>query len=82
MIRMRVIIGGMRLSVSSSNNETVIDKEQNGIESKKPNLSALRNSITGNASATISHTVTESERRRQEQQIKLNINREKRSRPI
>jgi len=80
MIRMRVIIGGMRLSVSSSNNETVMDKEQNGIESKKPNLAALRNSITGNNTATISHTVTESGRRRQEQHIKLNINREKRLR--
>jgi len=77
---MRVIIGGMRLSVSSSNNETITNLENNVIDKKKPDLASLRNSITGNASATISHTATESQRRRQEQQIKLNINREKRLR--
>ena len=80
MIRMRVIIGGMRLSVSgSSNNE--ISMDMNKIANKeKPNLAALRNSITGNSNVTTSHTITESQRRRGEQQIKLNINREKRLR--
>jgi len=77
---MRVNIGGMRLSVSGSNNETLSEIGKNGVNNKKPNLATLRNSITGNSSATISHTVTESERRRQEQQIKLTINREKRLR--
>ena len=68
------------MSVSGSNNETITNLENNAIDRNKPDLASLRNSITGNSSATISHTATESQRRRQEQQIKLNINREKRLR--
>ena len=80
MIRMRVIIGGMRLSVSGSNNNEISMDINKVAKKEKPNLAALRNSITGNSNATTSHTITESQRRRGEQQIKLNINREKRLR--
>ena len=80
MIRMRVIIGGMRLSVSGSNNNEISMDINKIAKKEKPNLAALRNSITGNSNATTSHTITESQRRRGEQQIKLNINREKRLR--
>ena len=78
---MRVIIGGMCLSVSgSSNNESLSNGKENAINGEKPNLATLRNTLTGNNSTTISNTVSESERRRQEQQIKLNMNRERRLR--
>ena len=80
MIRIRVIIGGMRLSVSGSNNNEISMDINKIAKKEKPNLAALRNSITGNSNATTSHTITESQRRRGEQQIKLNINREKRLR--
>ena len=77
---MRVIIGGMRLSVSGSNNNEISMDINKVAKKEKPNLAALRNSITGNSNATTSYTITESQRRRGEQQIKLNINREKRLR--
>jgi len=80
MIRMRAILGGMRLSVSGSNNEGEIFTVNEDVKNGKPNLATLRNSITGNNTGTMSHTMTESERRRQEQKIKLNINRERRLR--
>ena len=80
MIRTRAILGGMRLSISGSNNEENILTANEDAKSGKPNLATLRNSITGNNTGTMSHTMTESERRRQEQKIKLNINRERRLR--
>ena len=75
-----MFIGGMRLSVSGSNNNEIATDIKNVTNKEKPNLAALRNSITGNSGTTVSHTITESERRRGEQKIKLNINREKRLR--
>ena len=75
-----MFIGGMRLSVSGSNNNEIATDIKNVTNKEKPNLAALRNSITGNSETTVSHTITESERRRGEQKIKLNINREKRLR--
>ena len=68
------------MSVSGSNNNEISMDINKIAKKEKPNLAALRNSITGNSNATTSHTITESQRRRGEQQIKLNINREKRLR--
>ena len=80
MIRIRVFVGGMRLSVSGSNNDNEISKVNEDVRNSKPSLAALRNSITGNDSGTTSHTMSESERRREEQKIKLDITRERRLR--
>ena len=67
---MRVIIGGMRLSVSGSNNNEISMDINKVAKKEKPNLAALRNSITGNSNATTSHTITESQE--EEENNKLN----------